>query len=88
MQRWGEREGKYGDVVVLAKLLCGFCDGAGGMGADGLGSVETEELATFVRGFYDSVRYEGEAIAWMELECSFGVTRIRRDAKWQAGFNI
>jgi hypothetical protein len=58
-------------------LLCGFGDGAGGLGADGLGSVETEELATFVRGFYDSVRYEGEAIVWIELECGFGVSGWR-----------
>ena len=74
-QRGGEREGKYGDVVVLAELLCGFGDGAGGLGADGLGSVEAEELATFVSGFYDSVRYEGEAVVWIELECGFGVVR-------------
>ena len=46
-----EREGKYGDVVVLAELLCGFGDSAGGLGADGLGSVEAEELVTFVSGF-------------------------------------
>ena len=84
----GEREGKYGDVVVLAELLCGFGDGAGGLGANGLGSVEAEELATFVSGFYDSVRYEGEAVVWIELECGFGVADIRRDAKRQAGFNI
>jgi hypothetical protein len=84
----GEREGKYGDVVVLAELLCGFGDGAGGLGANGLGSVEAEELATFVSGFYDSVRYEGEAVVWIELECGFGVIDIRGDAKRQAGFNI
>ena len=83
-----EREGKYGDVVVLAELLCGFGYGAGGLGADGLGSVEAEEFATFVSGFYDSVRYEGEAVVWIELKCSFGVADVRRDAKWQAGFNI
>jgi hypothetical protein len=42
----GEREGKYGDVVVLAELFCGFGDGASGLRANGLGSVEAEELAT------------------------------------------
>jgi hypothetical protein len=83
-----EREGKYGDVVVLAELLCGFGDGAGGLGANDLGSVEAEELATFVSGFYNSVRYEGEAFVWIELECGFRVIDIRRDAKRQAGFNI
>ena len=84
----GELEGKYGDVVILAELLCGFGDGAGGLGADGLGSAEAEELATFVSCFYDSVRYEGEGVVWIELECGFGVTDIRRDAERQAGFNI
>ena len=83
-----EREGKYGDVVVLAELLCGFGDGAGRLNADGLCSLETEELTIFVRGFYDSVRYEGEAVVWIELECGFGVTDRRRDAKRQAGGNI
>ena len=83
-----EREGKYGDVVVLAELLCGFGDGAGGLGADGLGSVEAEELATIVSGFYHSVRYEGEAVVWIELECGFRVADIRGDAERQAGFNI
>jgi hypothetical protein len=70
----GEREGKYGDVVMLAELLCGVGDDAGGLGANGLGSVEAEELATFVSGFYDSVRYESEAVVSIELECGFGVT--------------
>ena len=32
-----EREAKYGDVVVLAELLCGFGDGAGGLGANEIG---------------------------------------------------
>src|SRR5579863_7075394 len=85
-ERGGEREGKYGDVVVLAELLCGLGDSAGGLRADGLGSGEAEELATFVSGFYDSVRHESEAVVWMELECGFGVADIRRDAERQAGF--
>jgi hypothetical protein len=84
----GEGEGKYGDVVVLAESLCGFGHGTGGLGADGLGSVEAEELATFVSGFYNSVRYEGEAVVWIELECGHGIADIRRDAERQAGFNI
>src|ERR1700742_1237894 len=76
LQRGREGQGKYGDVVILAELLCGFGDGAGGLRADGLGSVEAEELATFVRSFYDSVRNKGEAIVWIELEGGFGVTSI------------
>lgn len=88
IERGGERESKNGDVVVLAELLCSFGDGAGGLGADGLGSLKAEELATFVSGFNNSVRYKGETVVWIELECGFGVADIRRDAKWQAGFNI
>ena len=44
-----------------------------GLGADRLGSVETEQLATFVSSFYDSVQYEGEAVVWIELECGVAV---------------
>jgi hypothetical protein len=87
-QGGGERESKYGDVVLLSELLRCFGDGAGGLGANGLGSVEAEELATLVSGFYHPVRYEGEAVVWIELECGFGVADIRGDAERQAGFNI
>jgi hypothetical protein len=51
------------------------------------GSIETEELAMFISRFYDSVPYKGEAVVWIEMECGFGVGGIRRDAKWQAGFD-
>jgi len=45
----GAGNGEDGDVVGLgsaeAKCAGGFGDGVGGLGADGLGAVEAEELA-------------------------------------------
>src|ERR1700677_2933465 len=64
----GAADGNDGNVVGLAELFRGFDDGGGGLGGDGLGAIEAEQLALFVLRFYYAVGVERQAAAVREME--------------------
>ena len=83
--RRGEGEGEDGDVVLLAVGLGGAGDGFSGLGADGLGAVEAEELAGGGLGFDYAVGEEGEPVAGSEADGGFSSNGVGSNAERQAG---
>ena len=81
----GEGEGKDGDVVFLAKLLCSAGDFFGRAAGDFLGAVEAVEFAARVVGFVDAVGEEGEGVAGGELKGGLGVRAVGGEAEGKAG---
>src|SRR5271156_4760444 len=74
-----EGEGKHGDVVLLAELLCCFGDVVRGFSADGAGAVEAEELSCFGLRFDDAIGEEGERVSGGEVEAGLGILGIGED---------
>ena len=84
--RRGEGEGENHDIVLLPELLSGGSDLLGGLRADLARSIETEEFAGRGLGFDDAIGEEGEGVARSEVQGSFSVDRVGREAEGQAGF--
>ena len=70
----------------MAPGLGGLGDLGGGAEAEGLGSIEAEELVFGVGGFDDSVGDEGEGLVGREMGFGVGVFGFVVDAEGEAGF--